>query len=140
LHCSNPVSPRRGRHLDGHGFGRHLHVPFAAHALLTNGATSPVDPGDGNPQEPEEDLSVSVSMSVPEPFALTQGAAVTIPLAVSGNTTDVTYEAAADAMMPGLSVDSSTGEVTGTPSGATGTVYKIAVVASGTARPSPRIA
>jgi len=65
---------------------------------------------------------------LPSPFALTIGEAIDLPAEVSGVTTGVTFNAAATAVMPGLSVQSD-GSVSGTPSGTEGQNYHIAVEA-----------
>jgi hypothetical protein len=73
--------------------------------------------------------AVKVALEPTLPFGLTTGVEVSIPLVATGDAEDVTYRAAASAIMPGLSVDPSTGTVAGTPSGSEGDSYSIVVEA-----------
>lgn len=93
--------------------------------IIVNGEAPPED----STETPPEDMTMSASLAVPSPFGLTLGSSIAVPLNVSGNTSGVTYEAAPGAAMPGLSVDPSTGEVTGTPVGTAGTPFTVSVVA-----------
>jgi hypothetical protein len=79
-------------------------------------AQSPVEP-------------VEIELSLPTPFALTVGESVALDVSAEGNADGVTYRPAASAVMPGLTVNASTGAVTGTPSAAANTEYDIAVEA-----------
>jgi len=78
----------------------------------------------------EQKAPVNIVLDVTEPFGLTAGQAVDIPVTVSGDKEEVSYGIPESAYMPGLAVDPSTGAISGTPSGLVGETYRIAVAAT----------
>jgi hypothetical protein len=73
--------------------------------------------------------SIDISLSYETPFGLTLGEPVDVETILEGDANGVTYRPATLTFMPGLSVDSATGAVTGIPTGDEGAAYAIAVEA-----------
>ena len=71
--------------------------------------------------------TASIALNVPSPFGLTTGQPVSLTLEGVNGLDGIEYVAAGDAAMEGLTVNPTTGAVTGTPNGPAGTVYHIAV-------------
>jgi len=77
----------------------------------------------------EQHDPTKIELSLQSPLALTVGQSVSIGLTAEGANNDVSYRAAATSVMPGLSINPTSGLVSGVPNAPAGTVYSIAVEA-----------